>query len=86
MGGAIQEVGHDVIAGISDDDGDGYTEHDVANTPLHNDEIYGTPMGVSYFGNDDYGSFNECDQRLSPLETSRHVDFRFSGCAGKKMG
>lgn len=86
MGIAMQEVGHNLMAGISDDDGDDQDEHDTADTIEHGGDYYTTPMGVSYWGQDELSGDNECGDNIDRPTGSRYVHFHYSTCAGSKMG
>jgi len=83
MGVAMQEVGHNLQSGVSDSDNDEESEHDTAITYSHDDQIYGTPMGVTYW--EDTEGDNECGDSYSDPPDSDHVHFNYSSCAGKNM-
>ncbi len=86
MSAPIHEIAHSLIGGITDDDGDGYTEHDLGNSYLHDNEVYGSPIGMAYISQkDDISLVNECGMMLAEPDSSTHVDFRYSKCAGSKM-
>lgn len=85
MGIALQEVGHNIMKGVNDDDDDGQKQHDTADTWWHYGDWYITPMGKSYYN--DIKPTNECDQNIdAPTDDDSYIQFEYDDCAGDKMG
>jgi hypothetical protein len=83
MGTVLQEVGHCLVNGVSDSDGDGHGEHDTCDTTYQSGDYYSTPMGVGY--HDELDDKNECEDIVTDPTGSKYVDFEFDSCAGAYM-
>ena len=83
MGGAMQEVGHNLMSGVSDDDNDGQSEHDTGRTFEHDGDYYSTPMSTGYW--DELEGDNECGTSVTEPTGSKYVHFHYASCAGSNM-
>lgn len=77
MGGALQEIGHNLMDGPSDSDGDGQGQHDTGKTVYHSDGYAVTPMSAGYWSK--LSGDNECGK--SYPDPDNLYEFNYSGCA-----
>lgn len=78
MATVMQEIGHNVMDGPSDSDGDGEGQHDTGATVYHSDGRAVTPMSAGYW--DDLEGDNECGESY-PDPDDGYYEFRYSDCA-----
>lgn len=77
MATALQEVGHNLMDGPSDSDGDGEGQHDTGETVYHSGSYAVTPMSAGYWS--DLEGDNECGEwNANPDDL---YEFNYANCA-----